>query len=93
MRKKVFKTAWSILKAGFAISFAEALKKAWTIIKITLGNGTPITYATVNGEERNAIAMQVGSLETINRGFIRYIEIIDETVQWRSFRITNLITL
>lgn len=87
---KVFKTAWTILKAGFAANFATALKKAWVIIKINAGIGTKIIFAKETGEYREATAMLTGGLDTIASGFVRFVEMVEGKAQWRSFRISNL---
>ena len=89
-KSKVMKTAWAIFKSGFAVSFGQALRKAWVLIKITLGNGIKISYAKETGELREAVALQLGGLSTITKGFIRYMENINGSNQWRSFRIERL---
>jgi hypothetical protein len=87
---KVFKTAWAILKGGFAANFAQALKKAWLIIKISAGIATKIVFAKETGEYREAVAVLTGGLDTIAQGFVRFVEIVEGKAQWRSFRISNL---
>ncbi len=90
---KVFKTAWTILKSGFAFDLSDALKKSWTIVKISMGKATQIVFAKEGtGELREATAVLTGSLDTISQGFVRFVEMIDGVAQWRSFRITNLLT-
>jgi hypothetical protein len=89
---KVFKAAWQILKGGFASSFGHALKKAWLIIKLSAGVSTKITFAKDTGEYREAVAVLTGGLDTIASGFVRFVEMVEGKAQWRSFRITNLIT-
>lgn len=88
---KVFRTAWQMLKGGFAFNLSEALKKAWAIVKISMGKTTQITFAKETGEIREATAVLTGSLETIAQGFVRFVEMVDGAAQWRSFRITHLI--
>ncbi len=93
IQAKVFRTAWQILKGGFSFSLSDALKKAWTIVKISLGNVTQIVFAKEEtGEIREATAVLTGSLDTIQNGFVRFVEMVDGVAQWRSFRITNLLT-
>ena len=87
---KVFKTAWQILKGGFAANFGQALKKAWLIIKISAGKATTIVFAKETGEYREAVAVLTGGLDTIASGFVRFVEMVEGKAQWRSFRITNL---
>ena len=89
---KVFKTAWQILKGGFAANFGQALKKAWLIIKISAGKATTIAFAKDTGEYREAVAVLTGGLDTIASGFVRFVEMVEGKAQWRSFRISNLIT-
>ena len=89
---KVFKAAWQILKGGFAANFGQALKKAWLIIKISAGVSTKIVFAKETGEYREAVAVLTGGLDTIASGFVRFVEMVEGKAQWRSFRITNLIT-
>lgn len=91
IQAKVFKTAWQILKGGFAFNLSEALKKAWIIIKINKGIPTPISFAKETGELRDANAVLTGSLDTIQNGFVKFVEMIDGKAQWRSFRITHLL--
>ena len=87
---KVFKAAWQILKGGFATNFAQALKKAWLIIKISAGKATTIVFAKDTGEYREAVAVLTGGLDTIKDGFVRFVEMVEGKAQWRSFRISNL---
>ena len=87
---ELFSIGWKIKKMGLAGSFSEALKKAWIIMKIKLAGNVAITFAKETGELRAAKALSVGSLDTLNRGFVRYIENIDGKESWRSFRIDRL---
>ncbi len=90
-KSKVFRTAWQILRSGNASSFKDALKKSWTICKISYGINTTINFVKEGtGELRTANAIQIGSMDTINKGFIRFVELINGVGQWRSFRIQNL---
>ncbi len=91
LNAKVFKTAWSIFKSGFAANFSQALKKAWVIIKMSQGKVVKFQFAKETGELREATAVQTGSLETIANGFVRFIEMVDGKGQWRSFKIANLL--
>ena len=89
IRKEVFSLAHQI-KATFA-TFGQALKAAWRIIKMKFGIATPITFAKSTGEIREAVALNCGSLSTIEKGFVRFLENIEGRTQWRSFRIERLI--
>ena len=87
---ELFTIAWTIKKLGLAGSFSEALKKAWIIMKIKLAGNVAISFAKKTGEVRAAKALSIGNLDTLNRGFVRYIENIDGKDSWRSFRIDRL---
>jgi len=91
-KSKVFKTAWTILKAGLADTLSIALKKAWIICKVSFGIPTTINFAKAEtGELRTANAIQIGSFETIKDGYIKFVESVDGKALWKSFRIANLI--
>lgn len=90
-KSKVFKTAWQIFKAGHAVNFSESLQKAWKICKISFGIFTNINFVKEEtGEVRNANAVALGSMSTIENGFVRFVEIVNGASQWRSFKIANL---
>lgn len=73
-------------------SFSDALKAAWIIIKLHLGKSIEITFAKDTGELRTARAIAIGSLSTIEKGYIRFVEMIEEErTQWRSFRVERLV--
>ncbi|MCB0649560.1 MAG: hypothetical protein KDC49_22985 [Saprospiraceae bacterium] len=87
---ELFTIAWTIKKLGLASSFSEALKKAWIIMKIKLAGNVAITFAKETGEVRAAKALSIGNLDTLSKGFVRYVENINGTESWRSFRIDRL---
>ncbi|HOY11612.1 MAG TPA: hypothetical protein PLY70_00675 [Saprospiraceae bacterium] len=89
---ELFKMAWSIVKSGLAESFSIALKKAWIIMRIKLQGEVTISFAKETGELRNALAISVGKLDTVEKGFVRYMENIEGVETWRSFRIERLLT-
>lgn len=92
MKSKVLKTAWAIIRLGLASNFSQALRKAWTIIKISLGFGQRISYVKQEtGEIREAVALQVGGLDTLQKDFIRYMEQIDGAYKWRSFKVSMML--
>lgn len=92
MKTKVFATAWSFFKLGFFTTFADALKAAYRVVKMYIGKPTNISYVKADtGEIRDALAIKAGSLDTIEKGFIRYVEQIGDLFEWRSFRISNLV--
>lgn len=73
-------------------SFSQALKAAWQIAKLAAGFSINITFAKDTGEVRNAHAIACGGLSTIEKGFVRFVEQLEEgRTQWRSFRIERLI--
>jgi len=89
MKSKVFALAHQI-KESFT-SWSDALKAAWRIVKMQLGYPTEISFAKSTGEIRTAKVVAIGSLSTIERGFIRFVEIVEGISQWRSFRIEKMI--
>lgn len=90
--KKVFTTAWQLFKLGFFQSFRASLMAAYRIVRIHIGKPTKISYAKADtGEIRDALALKTGSLDTIEKGFIRYVEQIGDLFEWRSFKIANLV--
>lgn len=90
MKSKVFKIAHQI--KSFFSSFSEALKAAWKIGKLFFGISVNITFAKDTGEVREAKAVAVASLGTIEKGYIRFVEMLETgNTQWRSFRIERLI--
>lgn len=90
MKSKVFKIAHQI-RNQFS-NFSTALKAAWRIVKMEMGIKTPITFAKKDGELRDAVAIGCGSLITLEKGYLRFVEILDDgTEQWRSFRIKRLV--
>jgi hypothetical protein len=90
--QKVMKCAWTIFKAGLASSFSIALKRAWVIIKLQSGEPRIIEFAKdTTGEYRKATAVLTGSLDTLEKGFVKFVELVEGKAQWRSFRIENLL--
>lgn len=89
MKSKVFKLAHQI-KSSFS-TFSQALKAAWKIIKMQMGYLETVMFAKSTGEVRKAEVIAIGSLTTIEKGFVRFIEIIEGKSQWRSFRIERMI--
>lgn len=89
-RSKIFTLAHQI-KRQFD-TFSSALKAAWRIIKMKMGESISITFAKSTGELRTAQAVAVGSLSTIEKGFVRFVEQVSEDkTQWRSFRLERLV--
>ena len=92
MKTKVFKTAWHLFKLGFFTSFGKALMAAYKIVRIYIGKPTNISYVKAEtGEIRDALAIKSGSLDTIEKGFVRYVEQIGDQFEWRSFRVSNMV--
>lgn len=90
LHKTVFQVA-HIIKSAFE-TFGEALKAAWKIAKMNFGRTVTVKFVKSNGEIRTATAKGTGNLETIKKGFVRFIELLnDGSTQYRSFRIEKLI--
>lgn len=90
LKSKVFTIAHQI-KAQFK-NFSQALKAAWKIAKMHFGKNVTIEFAKNSGEVRTASVLAIGSLETLKKGFVRFVEMkADNTNQWRSFRLERLI--
>lgn len=90
MKKQVMTIAHQI--KGLFNSFAEALKAAWIIVKLNMGFSVRIAFAKDTGEIREALAIATGSLSTIEKGYIRFVEQVSEgRTQWRSFKIGRII--
>lgn len=89
-KSKLFKLAHKI--KNLFENFSKALKAAWKIMKISMGIPTRIVFANSDGEERKALAINMGSFSTIEKGFVRFVEQLENGLtQWRSFRIERLI--
>lgn len=72
--------------------FGEALQAAWAIVKLFSGRKVELTFAKSTGEVREAKAIALGSLSTIEKGYFRFVELLeDETTQWRSCRFERMI--
>ena len=90
IRSQVFTIA-HFIKSAFN-SFSEALKAAWTIIKMNCKRKVSFTFRKANGEIRKAVGIATGKLETIEKGFVKFRELkADGSEQWRSFKIKTLI--
>lgn len=96
MKSKLFKIAHSI-KANYA-TFAEALKQAWRIIKLSvrmkLGE-VSFTFKKIDGSLRKAVGTLkdtpaiTGNGKPKNFGVMTYFDV--EANGWRSFKFENLI--
>lgn len=90
IRSKVLSIAHQI-KANFE-TWGQAQKAAWMIVKLNLSIEQEIAFVTKEGVIREAKALFAPNLETIEKGFVRFIEWVSEGVeQWRSFRIERLL--
>ena len=72
-------------------TWSQALKAAWLLVKLRMGQIITIQFAKSTGEIRTAEVVAVGSFSTIEKGFIRFVELVEEGSQWRSFRIERLL--
>ena len=93
-RRKVISLASDIRSQ--VTSWSEAMQAAWKITKMFFGMKVSFLFNKVNkktGEviERPAVGIAVGSLNSIKKGFVRFLEQVGERTQYRSFRIENLI--
>lgn len=79
------------IKSNFD-SFADALRAAWKIAKLFFGKNVELTFAKNSGEVREAKAVALGSLETLTKGYFRFVEMLEnENTQWRSCRLERMI--
>lgn len=76
---------------SFFSTFGQALKAAWKIVKLHLGIETIFAFENKEGDRREADIVSLGSLKTIEKGFIRFTEMGLDGIQWRSFRINRLL--
>lgn len=70
--------------------FGKAQKLAWKLVKAKLGWLVPISFKSKSNPHRQAVMRAIGSLDTISKGFIRFVEIHNGEEQWRSFKINNV---
>ena len=90
MHSKVFTLAHQI--KNLFVTFSDALKAAWRIIKIKMEIPVEIAFRKKDSDEvREAKAVGLGSLQTVEKGYLRFIEETEQGTQWRAFRIANLI--
>jgi len=91
INSQAFKVAHQI--KNFFQSWSQALRAGWIIAKMYLGRKVHFEFVKEStGEVREADAIAAGSLLTIGKGFVRFVELIDNThSQWRSFKIQNLV--
>ena len=76
----------------FFSSFGDALRAAWILGKLNLGRAVEFSFAKSTGEVREAKAVAVGSLATLDKGFFRFVELkADGETQWRSARLERMI--
>ena len=73
-------------------SFSQALRTAWIIAKMHFGKTVEFGFRKTDGEYRFATGVETGSLETLERGFVRFKELLDDgTTQWRSFKVGRVL--
>ncbi|MFK7951107.1 MAG: hypothetical protein AB8G11_26235 [Saprospiraceae bacterium] len=88
VRSKVFQIAHSTRNEYD--NWSHALKAAWKITKMQSGHTTMVEFTKDNGEKRTAEVLAVGSLKTLEKGFLRYVEETTNGTQWRTFRLDRL---
>lgn len=94
MKNSIYSRAFQIAHQvkSFFNSFSEALKVGWMLAKLFLGRAVTFSFAKKNtAEVRTANAIALGSLETIKKGYFRFVETIESGTQWRSAKIERLI--
>ena len=90
IHKKVMNLAHAI-KVWFT-DFGKALTAAWRLIKLQMGIPVQLKFAKAGGEVREANAVAISTLSTIDKGFIRFVEMLDTgRTQWRSLRLERMI--
>lgn len=89
MKSKALKIAHQI-RHNFA-NWSNALTAAWKIAKLFLGRPVELTFAKSDGEVREAKAIALGSIETLQKGYFRFVEMIEGETQWRSCRLERMI--
>lgn len=94
LHSNAFKFAYQVKE--YFTSWSDALRAGWILAKLFLGRKVEFTFNRVDkktGEitERKAVALTIGSIKTIEKGFIKFVEEIATGVQWRSFRFENLV--
>lgn len=89
MKSKVFIIAHQVKQ--YFTNFSDALKAAWRIVKLFLGYPIHLTFAKETGEIREADALAIGGLSTLESGFFRFVEAIDGRTQWRSCRLDRMV--
>lgn len=99
MKVSLFNNAWSMFKAGLFTSFAEALKAAWSRIKVISGMKTgTVTFRYIKSD--GSIRIATGTLSDINYvakateskpkpEVVKYFDI--EAQSFRSFRLDRFI--
>ena len=87
--------AWDFIRKEIFTSLSEALKAAWKIIKVKMGTPQTIHFAKKNtGELRTANILAFGSFSTLEKGYLRFVEMLENgTTQWRSLTISRIINL
>lgn len=94
IHSNAFKFAHAV--KDFIKNWSKALRCGWLLAKLFMGSKVELTFNKVDkktGEvtERKAVAVAAGSMKTIEKGFVRFVEEIKNGTQWRSFRFENLV--
>jgi len=73
-------------------TFADALRAGWVLAKLQREQQVQITFAKQTGEIREAKAVGMGSVDTLVKGYVRFVELLENAeTQWRSFRLERLV--
>lgn len=89
IRSKALKISHQI-KSWFS-NWGEAQKAGWILAKLQNGISVNFEFAKSEGEVRKAKAIAIGGLGTIAKGFVRFLEMVEDKTQWRSFRLERLV--
>ena len=90
IHSKAFKLANQVKE--YFTSWSDALRCGWALAKLALGRAIELTFVKSSGEVRTARALNVGSLSTIEKGFVRFVEQLNNgNTQWRSFKLERLV--
>ena len=95
MKKSIKSNALSIahkVKEYFT-NWSDAVRASWKIAKLFAGFTVDIAFAKSTGELREATCIAMGSIETLKKGYFRFIEQVGEKTQWRSCKLERMVFL
>ena len=90
LRSKALKIAHKLQET--ISDWGNCQRIGWKLAKLQIGQSLDIEFVKATGELRKAKAIAVGSLSTIQKGFVRFVEYVSETqTKWRSFKLNRLV--